>query len=72
MLLHKSSIRTFSISFPDTFNQDQLVLIQQEKKELIKKDAVSEVLEPYNKCHSNPFLVPKEGGGQRLLINLKH
>ena len=71
MLLHKSSIRSFSISVPNTFNQDQLLLIQQEIKQLMKKDAVSEVLEPYNRCHSNLFLVPKEGGGQRLLINLK-
>ena len=71
MLLHKSSIRSFSISVPNTFNQDQLLLIQQEIEQLMKKDAVSEVLEPYNRCHSNLFLVPKEGGGQRLLINVK-
>ena len=39
-------------------------------KGINKQGAVSEVLEPHNGFHSSLFLVLKEGGDQRLVINL--
>ena len=53
------------------YTQDQNLLIEAEIKELLSKGAILDVTNPRGGFSSNLFLVPKKGGGQRPVINLK-
>ena len=53
------------------FSKEETVLVRQEIDQLLQKCAIRQV--PSYQCHfqSNLFLVPKKGGGQRPVVNLR-
>ena len=52
-------------------HEDQIAL-EDEIKSLLQKQAIQHLPTPPLGFYSNMFMVPKKGGGQRPVINLKH
>ena len=49
-----------------------VTVLEEEIKSLLQKQAIQQVPTSAEGFYSNMFLVPKKGGGQRPVINLKH
>lgn len=54
------------------FSTEGQEALREEIKSMLNKQAISEVSNPRDSFVSQMFLVPKKGGGQRPVINLKH
>ena len=53
------------------YSLEQNLIIVEEVKELLSKEAIVEVHNPQGGFYSNLFLVPQKDGGQRPVLNLK-